>query len=293
MSNQQVNQLAEAFAKIIKDNKNIKQTSYEDLEDKPKISVQKDLVVAVEEVIDLHLGGLDLLFTKNTVATSPKAWAKLVYGTIDEHYTLKGLGEDDVLMAVLSVKDDNREELLGRMANNLVYATNVERPDDLEGLKEILIEGGAYLEEEDDEVLEEILSKAAGGGGDLKIGLDPNDSEDKEKIMEAYGATGGQALWGQLNTVCSKGDKHGGTYKYGDKTYQMFHDSHGATGANENLSVTAWKIDVGGNLQVVGVGHHEGSASYRAVFPLSDDPAARTVGPSPDITHLKKPDEEE
>jgi hypothetical protein len=66
----------------------------------------------------------------------------------------------------------------------------------------------------------------------------------------------------------------------------MFHDSHGAGhGSNSDLSVTAFKIEVDGELRVVGVGHHTGPASYKAIFPFSTDPAVRTFSASPDITH--------
>jgi hypothetical protein len=287
MSDQQVNQLAAAFAEMIKANSELtdsNKTSYEDLQQKPKITSAKALAEAVEDVIEQHLGGLELLFTKNTVATSPAAWADLVYGNFDEHYNSEGWLTEDFLAAVHTVKDDHREELLGRMVNNLVYTTTDNEPEELEDLKELLTEGGAYLEDADDLMLDKILNEHNGGATGLKIGLDPGD--DQEAILEAYQQTGGEGQWGRLNTVCTKAEKHGGTYRYGAKTYQMYHDSHGASGANSNLSVTAWKILVQGQLQVVGVGHHVGPASYAAVFPLSTDTSVRAVGASPDIVHL-------
>lgn len=131
----------------------------------------------------------------------------------------------------------------------------------------------------------EVTSATSSSITALKIGFDPYDSGDNTTIYGYYMQTGGLAPLGQVQTVCQKSDKYGGTYMYKGKSYDMYHDSHGPSEGNSSLSRTAWKILINGKLQVVGIGHHiKGAAKYEAIFPYSTKPSVQEYGASPNIT---------
>ncbi len=143
---------AEAFAPP-------QEISYEELSVKP-IKTESDLEDAVEREIDGHYGGIDLLFTQNekgVSATSVSEWAKLLYSYMETGYDMGQFNVKSVESAVRAVKNDHRPLMLSNMANNLVYATTDTIPYSVANLKELMIEGGAYLEDQDDEVLEQIF----------------------------------------------------------------------------------------------------------------------------------------
>jgi hypothetical protein len=90
---------------------------------------------------------------------------------------------------------------------------------------------------------------------------------DLGELYTIYTDIGGKGEQNQLLTVCGNSKKAGGHYTYKGVKYEMYHDSHGLPSADN--SRTAWKIMVEGQLQVVGVGYHNGKA-YRAIFPHVD-----------------------
>lgn len=141
------------------------------------IGSQDELEKVVEDLIDIDLGGLDMLYMQSDKqgATSIAQWARLVHSYLDERYQLDDdLSIDNVEVAVSNVKNDHREEMLGRMANNL---SDDVPPWDIDELKRRLREKGAFLEEDDDYVLQQILNGTLGGDIDYSADWIEEDGE--------------------------------------------------------------------------------------------------------------------
>jgi hypothetical protein len=176
MSDQQMKDLARIFARKISDVRieqpiNDPEFTYLGNSIEPTvISTQTALEPVVEQQIDVHLGGLDLLFTKNKIATSTNEWAQLVHSHMETAYVLEGLDLAAVHDAVRTAKDKHRARMLSNMANNLIYATTDVQPYSVKNLKELLQEGGAYLEKDDDEVLDKIFKRTIGQADDYRAG---------------------------------------------------------------------------------------------------------------------------
>jgi Domain of unknown function (DUF4157) len=91
---------------------------------------------------------------------------------------------------------------------------------------------------------------------------------DQAEIMEQFGAAGGNALPGQVGTVCTQTMKAGGHYTFKGRQLDMYHSSHGNQNGNANDSRTAFVIQnpTTKNLEVVGIGNHAGPATYNVIF---------------------------
>jgi hypothetical protein len=99
---------------------------YLSMVDKQPVTESKALRKAVEATIEDELGGIDQLFWQNGNMTSPSAWAEWVHGVMESRYDLAGVNSEHITPVIEDIKDDNREELLLRMANNLIYFAGVE-----------------------------------------------------------------------------------------------------------------------------------------------------------------------
>ena len=124
---------------------------------------------------------------------------------------------------------------------------------------------------------------------EVKIGLNPNNKEDMDKIYYYYNnIIMGKASRGQVETVCNKIDKDGGKYVYNGENIKMYHCSHGTGGTNNKKnsddSRTAWLIKnkfEEDRIEVVGIGMHNSNQRnelfYKAIFPNSSDNQFNTV----------------
>ncbi len=175
--------------------------------EKITISTQVALEAAVEREIEQQLGGLDLLFTKNGVATSTNDWARLVYSYLETAYELENLDIKAVHAAVRAVKDDHRVQLLSNMANNLIYTTSDIEPYSVENLKDILEKGGAFLEDDDDEVLTNIFNRTVGQEIDYRAGWIEEDGDltsfpnGRDDLVELINQCSGNLYSTQIGTI--------------------------------------------------------------------------------------------
>jgi hypothetical protein len=152
--------------------------------EKTKLTSQKEVNDAVDFVMDEHFGGYRNLFTQGEVASSPAAWAKLVYSYLEDAYELRGVGRPEVLTAVRAMKDKYREETLLHMATVNVYWSGEEPPYTVADLKGRLETAGSYLEDEDEDVLTAIVA-TEGKFARTKIQMAPLHIElsDEDEIV--------------------------------------------------------------------------------------------------------------
>ena len=120
----------------------------------------------------------------------------------------------------------------------------------------------------------------------LQIGFDP--AKDLDALYDYYVGIDGQKEKGHLQTVCGQGGKAGGHYTYKGKKYKLEHNSHGEKNAGLGHSVTAWTILIDGNIQVVGVGYHNGKVNYNATFPRAGGRQDK-CNPSVNLVDTKNP----
>src|SRR5206468_2484368 len=142
--------LARAVAEKIKQPKNEPEFTFGGSGiEKTEIKTQEALVAAVEQQIDVHLGGLDLLFTKNEKApTSTNEWAQLVQSYMETTYVLVDLDTEAVRAAVRAVKDKYRVQMLSNLANNMKFRSTEQdpyiEPFSLDDLKDRLEKSGVF-----------------------------------------------------------------------------------------------------------------------------------------------------
>src|SRR5262245_53394680 len=138
------------------------------------ISTQEKLDEAIESFIEEKLGGHRELFIKHETANSPQQWRDLMLGMglIGSHYTLQGLGADEVLKSIRAIKDKYREESLLHIAQNVYSAPqHGVQPSDAAHLKQQMVDMGAYLEAADNDVIDAI-HETSGQFARIKVQFD-------------------------------------------------------------------------------------------------------------------------
>jgi hypothetical protein len=197
--------------------------------EKVVISTQGALVTAVEQQIDVHLGGVDLLFTKNKIATSTNEWAQLVDSYLETTYVLEDLDIQAVRAAVLAVKNKHRVQILSNMANNLEHHGTEKdpyiEPYSVEDLKNRLQDAGAFLEATDNGVLKRIFEGTVGQEEDYRAGWIEEDGEittfpaGRDDLVTLIGQCGGNLHSTQIGTVVGGTGVKGKVKKVAGLTY--------------------------------------------------------------------------
>jgi hypothetical protein len=183
--------------------------------EKTVIRTQTALEAVVEQQIDIHLGGLDQLFTQKQDAKAPTStndWGDLVNSYMAKAYVLQGLDINAVRTAVRAVKDKHRVQALSNMANNLQYRGNKKAPYiapySVDDLKDKLRKEGAFLEPPDDAVLEKIFNGTVGQEDDFSAGwieeagqIQPGSDEGREDLVTLIAQCSGNLYSTQIGTV--------------------------------------------------------------------------------------------
>ncbi|HKE98965.1 MAG TPA: hypothetical protein VKG45_08555 [Actinomycetes bacterium] len=121
------------------------------------INTQQQLDEAVESLLEEKLDGPRALFMRHGTANSLQEWRDLVADLLRDYYTFEGLGADEVLKSIRTVKDKYREESLLHIAKSVYSALEKSGPLwNAAELKQRMIEMGAYLEDVDNDVVDAI-----------------------------------------------------------------------------------------------------------------------------------------
>jgi hypothetical protein len=110
---------------------------------------KEDLPTAAMKVIEDDLGGAEELFLQRDTGASPEAWARQVWGLMEDRFLFDDVTSDDLLPVIDDIKDEHREEQLKRLAGNFVYFSG-KPPESLAELVERMRDRGAFLDVEID-----------------------------------------------------------------------------------------------------------------------------------------------
>lgn len=210
-------------------------------------------------------------------AATPKASSKLEFESINRR----------VLEAALEAVRPNRrkaQEMHVEAALDSIKSQYELSSDNIETLREKF---SAMLR---DRALAESAAAAPVATGRTSVVAEPKIgllwTDDSAQIYAAYETIGGKKPKGQLGTVCTQGGKPGGHFHHGEQVLVMEHNSHGAPTGGAGQSVTAWtRLRNDGKYEVMGVGYHDTSSRYKAIFfnAIAPHNEVSTVPASPEV----------